>query len=281
MCWRLLAALFWLPFLAFLAELFCTAFSQEHIVAKSVWKTTRTAPRRANVNWPSLGQLVLQLGLAIIIGVIWLGALLAYLGLVGRQAGASSAPEPDSVVVERTPTASPISGPTATPSPVPTSTPSPSEEPPSTPSNPPDTSEPVLIDPSPTATATVTPLPSPTPTETLQPATDTPTPAADPAKAEVSFSQDVFPIIERRCVKCHGGPKDDGTLRIEEGLKMTSYADIMAGSWNGFVLEPGSAEDSYLVEQIVSGEMPKKEPRLLPGEVRLISAWIDAGAPDN
>ncbi|MDH3674091.1 MAG: hypothetical protein OES12_01240, partial [Anaerolineae bacterium] len=127
-----------------------------------------------------------------------------------------------------------------------------------------------------------TALPSPTPTETLQPATDTPAPAGDTADAEVvSFSEDVFPIIERRCVKCHGGPKDDGTLRIEEGLKMTSYADILAGSWNGSVIEPGSAEDSYLVEQIVTGEMPKKEPRLLPGEVRLIRAWIDAGAPDN
>ena len=62
---------------------------------------------------------------------------------------------------------------------------------------------------------------------------------------------------------------------------MTTFADIMAGSWNGSVLEPGDAENSYLVEQIVTGEMPKKEPRLLPGEIRIISAWIDAGAPDN
>jgi hypothetical protein len=107
-------------------------------------------------------------------------------------------------------------------------------------------------------------LPSPTPTETLQPATDTPAPAGDTDEAEVvGFAADVFPIIERRCVKCHGGPKDDGTLRIEEGLKMTSYDDILAGSWNGSVIEPGSAEDSYLVEQIVTGEMPKKEPRLI------------------
>jgi hypothetical protein len=55
----------------------------------------------------------------------------------------------------------------------------------------------------------------------------------------------------------------------------------MAGSWNGPVIEPGNAADSLLVEQIVSGDMPKKEPRLLPAEIRAISDWIDAGALDN
>jgi hypothetical protein len=55
----------------------------------------------------------------------------------------------------------------------------------------------------------------------------------------------------------------------------------MAGSWNGPVVEPGSAADSYLAEQIISGKMPKKEPRLLPSEIRIISDWIDAGALDN
>ena len=91
----------------------------------------------------------------------------------------------------------------------------------------------------------------------------------------VSFSGDVLPIFERRCVKCHGGDK------TEEGLILKTYADALAGSWNGPVIEPGSAPDSLLVEQIVSGEMPKKEPRLLPAEIRTISDWIDAGAPDN
>ena len=62
---------------------------------------------------------------------------------------------------------------------------------------------------------------------------------------------------------------------------MTSHADIIAGSWNGSVVEPGNVDDSYLIEQIVSGEMPKKEPRLLPAEIRIITAWVEAGAPDN
>jgi mono/diheme cytochrome c family protein len=91
----------------------------------------------------------------------------------------------------------------------------------------------------------------------------------------VSFSGDVLPIFQRRCVKCHGGE------RTEEGLILKTYADVMAGSWNGPVIEPGSAADSYLVEQIVSGEMPKKQPDLLPSEIRIISNWVDSGALDN
>jgi hypothetical protein len=56
---------------------------------------------------------------------------------------------------------------------------------------------------------------------------------------------------------------------------------LLAGSFNGPVIEPGNAEDSYLVELIVSGEMPKRAPRLLPAQIRAIVDWINAGAPDN
>ena len=124
---------------------------------------------------------------------------------------------------------------------------------------------------SPIPTDTLTP--SPVPTEVPPTPTGTPAPVAE--TAVVSFAADVLPILERRCVKCHGGEK------TEEGLILKTYAEVMAGSWNGPVIEPGSAADSYLVELIVSGEMPNKEPRLLPSEIRLISDWIDAGALEN
>jgi hypothetical protein len=107
------------------------------------------------------------------------------------------------------------------------------------------------------------------------PASPSSTPAPTEESGEVSFSGDVLPILQRRCVKCHGGEK------TEEGLILKTYAAVMAGSWNGPVIEPGSAADSFLVEQIVSGKMPKNGPRLLPAEIRNISDWIDAGAPDN
>jgi mono/diheme cytochrome c family protein len=133
---------------------------------------------------------------------------------------------------------------------------------------------PELAVPAPTEEAAVEP------TATLSPPpTATPAPAVE--SAGVSFAADVMPLLERRCIKCHGGEKPEGGLRIEEGLDMRTLEGLLAGSINGPVIEPGNAQVSYLVEQITKGEMPKKEPRLLPREIRLITEWINAGAPDN
>lgn len=98
---------------------------------------------------------------------------------------------------------------------------------------------------------------------------------------EVSFVADVLPIMERRCVKCHGAPRSDGTPRIEEGLDLRSYDAIMAGSTWGSVVEPGDPVGSYLLELVVDGDMPDDGPRLLPREIRVLTAWIAAGAPRN
>ena len=62
---------------------------------------------------------------------------------------------------------------------------------------------------------------------------------------------------------------------------LSSYANVMKGSNNGPVITPGNVADSFLVKQIVTGEMPKREPRLLPAEVRAISTWVETGAPNN
>ena len=132
-----------------------------------------------------------------------------------------------------------------------------------------------LDSPVPSLTPSPTPSPTlrPTPMDTLSPPAETPLPTV--ATDEVGFAKDVLPILTNRCVKCHGGE------RTEEGLVLKSSADVMAGSWNGPVIEPGSADDSYLIEQIVSGEMPKRAPRLLPAQIRFIIDWVNAGAPDN
>jgi hypothetical protein len=60
-----------------------------------------------------------------------------------------------------------------------------------------------------------------------------------------------------------------------------SYAAVMAGSENGPVVIPGDSVTSSLVQQIVSGEMPRRAPRLPPSEIETISTWVDEGALDN
>lgn len=99
--------------------------------------------------------------------------------------------------------------------------------------------------------------------------------------AEVSFETHVLPIFEQHCIQCHGGEQPEGGLRTEEGLSLTSYEDVIFGSFNGPVIEPGDVEDSYLIDQVATGRMPKEGERLTPAEIEIITAWVEAGAPDN
>jgi mono/diheme cytochrome c family protein len=167
-----------------------------------------------------------------------------------------------------------------------TPTPEPSLPPTNTPT--PETAREISEAGTPTAgePSTVTAVPAstsePSGEETLTPE---PSPTASPAPtidlAEVSFQAHVLPILEQNCVKCHGGERPEGGLRVEEGLTLKTYESILAGSWNGPVIEPGNVPDSYLIEQIATGRMPKDEPRLSPAEIEIITAWVEAGAPNN
>lgn len=99
--------------------------------------------------------------------------------------------------------------------------------------------------------------------------------AAPSTKAEVSFANDVQPILEYRCGECHMGDF------VSEGLRMDTYESLMAGSDHGAVIVPGDASRSLLVQQLVKGKMPKRGPKLTPVQIQTISDWIDAGAPNN
>ncbi|MBM3151807.1 MAG: hypothetical protein FJZ96_06330 [Chloroflexi bacterium] len=115
--------------------------------------------------------------------------------------------------------------------------------------------------------------PEPSPTAGFTAGMPSETPGA--AGAEVSFSKDVLPILKTSCINCHGG------TRTEEGLKLNSYANLIAGSENGPVVIAGDGANSRLVELIATGEMPKRKEALSAETVQLIIDWIDQGALDN
>ena len=91
----------------------------------------------------------------------------------------------------------------------------------------------------------------------------------------ISFANDVQPILERRCTKCHGGEFPS------EGLNMESYESLMAGSQNGQVLIAGDSGNSLIFQKISSGEMPKRGPHLTAEQIAPIKQWIDEGALNN
>ncbi|MCB0213023.1 MAG: hypothetical protein KDJ52_27010 [Anaerolineae bacterium] len=238
-------------------------------MADSFWRTKAEAAPRKNIRWPSAANIVTQLAIALVMALAWGGLWWGFVQLTAAEPDQTAArPDAATAPAEAEPSPTPLpptETPTATPSPSPTAANAAEAADAAPPTDAP-----------PPAAATATPTPSPAPTATPLPAPETAAPIpVDDAAGQVSFAADVFPIIENRCVKCHGGEE------TEEGLNMTSYAGILAGSWNGSVLEPGDVDNSFMVEQIVSGKMPKNEPHLLPGEIRIISEWIAAGAPDN
>jgi mono/diheme cytochrome c family protein len=127
-----------------------------------------------------------------------------------------------------------------------------------------------------TDTPTIAPAATDTSAPTVEPTTES-APTTEPAAggATVSFAADILPIFESRCVNCHGGN------RTEAELSLRTHANAMTGSEGGAVIIPGDADNSVLVEMVVTQEMPKRGPKLTPPQVQLIIDWINQGALDN
>ena len=87
------------------------------------------------------------------------------------------------------------------------------------------------------------------------------------------FRERVAPILERRCVSCHGDASPEGKLAL------TTAGAMRAGGVSGPALVPGEAEESLLLE-MVSGdepEMPRKGEPLSAEEVASLRSWIERG----
>ena len=88
------------------------------------------------------------------------------------------------------------------------------------------------------------------------------------------FRERVAPILEKRCVSCHGvaGPKG--------GLVLSSREDLQKGGSLGPGLVVGNAEESLIVDKVSGGspEMPKKATPLSAAQVADLRTWIDRGA---
>ena len=102
-------------------------------------------------------------------------------------------------------------------------------------------------------------------------------------KKQVSFSKNVMPILEAKCLSCHA----EGSEGFEaSGFSVESYAQVMKGTRDGPVIEPGSSYFSTLrivVEHRAapSKAMPKNSAKLSSAEIQIIGEWIDQGARNN
>ncbi len=102
-------------------------------------------------------------------------------------------------------------------------------------------------------------------------------------RAQVSFKEDVFPIIELRCLECHQ-PGGDGYEK--SGLDLRTYESLMKGTKFGSVITPRSVIESNLIaviERRTSRKiwMPHNKKKLSKCERRALSHWVLQGAPNN
>lgn len=135
----------------------------------------------------------------------------------------------------------------------------------------------------PTATEAAAPtqsVPTPTeaPTEAAAAVTEAPvTSEAAPTEdaSTVSFAADVYPILEAKCIKCHG------VEQVKEGLTLLTYTDLMAGSFNGPVVIAGNADESPFVNLVARGKMPNRGPKATEAELQTLRDWVNQGALNN
>lgn len=100
--------------------------------------------------------------------------------------------------------------------------------------------------------------------------------AALPAQTRsVSFDRDVKPVLEARCVKCHGPKMQLGKLDLR-----TREAAV-AGGAHGPAFVAGNAEQSRLYRHVAGMEKPlmPMDGKLSDAETGILKDWIDQGAP--
>lgn len=100
--------------------------------------------------------------------------------------------------------------------------------------------------------------------------------------SNVSYSENIFPIVKARCLKCH--EKDDEN---PNNYAMDNVELIKKSGKTKNMVVPGDAENSYLIKKLLpnppkGAQMPIfSKKKLTEKEIELFKRWIDQGAKDN
>ncbi len=97
-----------------------------------------------------------------------------------------------------------------------------------------------------------------------------------------SFEQEVLPVLQEHCFRCHASPENGGPAQPKGRLRLDSPEQIRRGA-GGEAVVAGYPEESVLWELVSLAEedpdrMPPDRPRLAGEDLETIRAWIEAGA---
>jgi WD40 repeat protein len=103
--------------------------------------------------------------------------------------------------------------------------------------------------------------------------------STEPAEQqEVSYSRDIWPVIQRNCQGCHQPALKKGYLDL------TSYEAFARGGMSGPVFAPGKPGESLVVAHLTGDQqprMPVEEDPLSDEAIDLFRKWIEQGAEDD
>jgi len=101
--------------------------------------------------------------------------------------------------------------------------------------------------------------------------------AATAEEGVAFFEKRIRPLLEEKCVECHGAEKQKG------GLRLDSREGWVKGGESGTALTPGKPDESLLIRGVrywdKDFQMPPKHP-LPPERVGDLIEWVKLGAPD-
>ncbi|MEO6037250.1 MAG: DUF1549 domain-containing protein, partial [Saprospiraceae bacterium] len=82
------------------------------------------------------------------------------------------------------------------------------------------------------------------------------------------FDSSAGPVFKAKCVACHGAAaQGELDLRTEEA--------VLQGGATGPAVVPGAAAKSFLIDKVVTGQMPPGKVKLTDAEMDVIRGWVD------
>lgn len=102
-------------------------------------------------------------------------------------------------------------------------------------------------------------------------------PVAGAEPPAVDFTLDVYPLLQQRCLHCHGADRQEGSLRLDR----REFAD--RGGHTGSPVLGGTVETNGILRRVTTADaairMPKGESPLSDAEVAVLRRWVEQGTP--
>lgn len=93
-------------------------------------------------------------------------------------------------------------------------------------------------------------------------------PTLECATDNISYTSDIFPILETDCYECHSAAANFGNITLEGYNELLKYVN------NGSLIGAINHSGGY-------SPMPKGRAKLLDCEIEKFKAWIEDGAQEN